>query len=114
MLSRDCILVRFSWFGPKQTVWCEKEPKRLKIPTMYHFLPLVRTKASELSDFRGVNSPLKESLTRITCQSMISSILFIRAVCNRQANTFPLSTESPCNDLFFHADDLLCSHDYAD
>ncbi len=57
MLSRACILVRFSWFGPEQTVWFEKEPKRLKIATMYHFLPLVRTKASELSDFPGVNTP---------------------------------------------------------
>ncbi len=36
MLSRDCIFVSFSWFGPEQTVWCEteKEPKRLKIATM--------------------------------------------------------------------------------
>ncbi len=34
MLSRDCILVRFSCFGPEQTVWCEKEPK---IATMYIF-----------------------------------------------------------------------------
>ncbi len=59
MLSRDCILVRFSWFGPEQTVWCEKEPKRLKIATMYHFLPLVWTKASGLSDFPGVNTPLR-------------------------------------------------------
>ncbi len=32
-------------------MWCEKEPKQLKIATMYNFLPLVRTKASELSDF---------------------------------------------------------------
>ncbi len=37
MLSHDCILVRFSWFGPELTVWCEKEPKRLKIATMYIF-----------------------------------------------------------------------------
>ncbi len=37
MLSRDCILVHFSWFGPEKTVWCEKEPKRLKIATMYIF-----------------------------------------------------------------------------
>ncbi len=44
MLSRDCILVRFSWFGPEQTVGCEKEPKWLKIATMYNFLLLVRTK----------------------------------------------------------------------
>ncbi len=57
MLSRDCILVRFSWFGPEQTVWCEKEPKWLKIATMCNFLPLVRTKASELLDFPGVNTP---------------------------------------------------------
>ncbi len=46
MLSCDCILVSFSWFGPEQTVWSEKD-------TMYIFLPLVRTKASEL----GVNTP---------------------------------------------------------
>ncbi len=39
-------------------MWCEKEPKRLKIATMYNFLPFVRTKASELSDFPGVNTPL--------------------------------------------------------
>ncbi len=57
MLSRDCILVRYSWFGPEQTLWCEKEPKRLKIATMYIFLPLVQTKACELSDFPGVNTP---------------------------------------------------------
>ncbi len=37
MLSRDCILLCFSWFGPEQTVWCEKEPKRLKIATLYIF-----------------------------------------------------------------------------
>ncbi len=54
MLSRDW----FSWFGPEQTVWCEKEPKRLKIATMYNFLTLVLTKASELSVFLGVNTPL--------------------------------------------------------
>ncbi len=30
MLSCDCILVRFCRFGPEQTVWCEKEPNRLK------------------------------------------------------------------------------------
>ncbi len=53
MLSRNCILVRFTWFGPE---WCEKEPKRLKIATTYNILPLVRTKASELSDFPGVNT----------------------------------------------------------
>ncbi len=57
MLSRDCIFVHFSWFGPEQTVWCEKEPKRLKIAPMYNCLPLVRTKASELSDFPAVNTP---------------------------------------------------------
>ncbi len=39
-------------------MWCEKDPKRLKIATMYIFLPLVRTKASELLDFPGVNTPL--------------------------------------------------------
>ncbi len=58
MLSRNCILVHFSWFRPQHTVWCEKEPKRLKIATMYNFWPLVRTKASEPSDFPGVNTPL--------------------------------------------------------
>ncbi len=61
VLSHDCILVRFSWFRPEQTVWCEKEPKQLKIATMYNFLPLVRTKASELSDFLGVNTRLEWS-----------------------------------------------------
>ncbi len=39
-------------------MWCEKEKKRLKIAAMYIFLPLVRTKASELSYFPGVNTPL--------------------------------------------------------
>ncbi len=28
MLSHDSILVRFSWFGPEQILWCEKEPKQ--------------------------------------------------------------------------------------
>ncbi len=42
-------------------MWCEKEPKQLKIATMYNFLPLVRTKASELSDFLGVNTRLEWS-----------------------------------------------------
>ncbi len=39
MLSRDCILVHFSWLGPEQTVWCEKEPKRVKIATIFAFGP---------------------------------------------------------------------------
>lgn len=44
MLSHDCILVRFNWFGPEQSVWCEKDQKQQENATMYHLLPLVQTK----------------------------------------------------------------------
>ncbi|XP_073790194.1 transmembrane protein 235-like isoform X2 [Danio rerio] len=27
LICNDCILVLFNWFGPKQSVWCEKDPK---------------------------------------------------------------------------------------
>ncbi len=75
MSSRDCTLVRFNWIGPEQTVWCEKEPNRLKIATMYNFLPLVRTKASELSDFPGVNTPLNKENTFVVLLFIIYTLL---------------------------------------
>ncbi len=56
MLSRNCILVRFSWFGQEQTVWCEKEPKWLKIATMYNCLPLVQGKAKHFTPGKSDSS----------------------------------------------------------
>ncbi len=56
-------------------MWCEKEPKRLKIATMYNFLPLVRTKASELSDFPGVNTPLNKENTFVVLLFIMYTLL---------------------------------------
>ncbi len=51
------------WFvsaGSDQGKQCgvKKNQNGKKIAPMYTFLPLVRTKASELSNFPGVNTPL--------------------------------------------------------
>ncbi len=47
---------------------------------MYNFLPLVWTKASELSDFPGVNTPLNLIIIRINSADSIALKLIICSV----------------------------------